>query len=108
MLAELIRMTITFVMSNYSLSFFVLGLIVSVCGREASPCPKIGPRPRLPQTFHPVELFDPVRPIGHVNEAVEQITGRKVLHGQRIIGRSCAFLIGPSVSIGLQKLDTMT
>jgi len=29
MLAELIKMTITFVMSNYSLSFFALGLIVS-------------------------------------------------------------------------------
>lgn len=39
MLAELIKMTITFVMSNYSLSFFVLGLIVSLAaiGRSASP-----------------------------------------------------------------------
>jgi hypothetical protein len=39
MLAELIRMTITFVMSNYSLSFLVLGLIVSLAaiGRSASP-----------------------------------------------------------------------
>jgi len=30
MLAELIKMTITFVMSNYSLSYFLLGLIVSL------------------------------------------------------------------------------
>jgi hypothetical protein len=30
MLADLIKATITFVMSNYSLSFFVLGLIVSL------------------------------------------------------------------------------
>jgi hypothetical protein len=39
MLAEIIRMTITFVMSNYSLSFFVLGLIVSLAAivRSASP-----------------------------------------------------------------------
>ena len=39
MLADLIKATITFVMSNYSLSFFVLGLIVSVAAivRSASP-----------------------------------------------------------------------
>jgi hypothetical protein len=39
MLADLIRATITFVMSNYSLSFFVLGLIVSLVAiaRSANP-----------------------------------------------------------------------
>jgi hypothetical protein len=30
MLADLVKATITFVMSNYSLSFFALGLIVSL------------------------------------------------------------------------------
>lgn len=39
MLADLIRATITFVMSNYSLSFFVLGLIASLIAiaRSANP-----------------------------------------------------------------------
>ena len=30
MLADLIKTTITFVMSNYSLSFFVIGLVVAL------------------------------------------------------------------------------
>lgn len=37
MLAEIIRTTITFVMSNYSLSFFVLGLVVSLVAIARSP-----------------------------------------------------------------------
>lgn len=39
MLADVIRMTITFVMSNYSLSFLVLGLVVSLVAiaRSSSP-----------------------------------------------------------------------
>ncbi|HUC19248.1 MAG TPA: DUF6790 family protein [Acetobacteraceae bacterium] len=45
MLADLIKATITFVMSNYSLSFFVLGLFVSLAAiaRSGSPvdCPLI-------------------------------------------------------------------
>ena len=42
MLAELIKATVRFVMSNYSLSFFVLGLIVSVLA--------------LARSEHPVDL----------------------------------------------------
>lgn len=39
MLADLIKTTITFVMSNYSLSFFVLGLIVSLVAIARSGAP---------------------------------------------------------------------
>ncbi len=39
MLADLIKATITFVMSNYSLSFFVLGLVVSLAAFARSSTP---------------------------------------------------------------------
>lgn len=39
MLADLIRTTITFVMSNYSLSFFVIGLVVSLVAIARSAIP---------------------------------------------------------------------
>ncbi len=44
MLADLIRATITFVLSNYSLSFFVLGFIVALSALVRSAVPLDGPR----------------------------------------------------------------